>query len=416
MSHALTARQVAAGFALAGRRPPAGILSTLPPVDEAAAADLLDGTGLVADGALSDEGASLFGILSNPARIVTSTVVTSAADGVATSRFHGPAEGGPFVAVAPTDTGFDLEAVGTAAEVAALVAGYLAVGGDPAPLEGDAAELTAGAWSVLAALADADEETPSKRDLRGAMRRRGPVAEAMHLIAPAGVADPGADGTDDAVDRLDAAELTVGFGDQGLRPTAQGRAVRRALRQWTVAGSVAVDHVVARERARVASLSSIRTPERLFFGAWTVDERGPVIALGEPGADAAATMVRSVVEAPRVLPEAAPEPSQEPTSDAPPPPPPAPQPDPGWLRNLIAAGLVVALIGAGIGLFGGEDDPGTDVAATTTTVVTTDTTDLQPEPNQEPDDRGISPIGIIALLAAAGLGVRAVMLAREKSD
>jgi hypothetical protein len=410
MTHRLTTAQVAAGFALIGRRPTSGILSTLPPVD-AAAPGLLDGTGLAtSDGVLTAEATTLFEVLADPGRIITSTVVTPVVDGTATSTFHAPAAGGPFVAIAATPAGYDLATVGTSSEAAAIVAGYLAVAGQPAPLEGGAAELTLGAWSVLATLADIDTDTPSLREVRAALLRRGPVAEAMHLVGPAGVIDPGSDGLHDAVNRLDAAGLSVGFGDQGLRLTAQGRAVRRALRQLTVAGSVTVDHVTSAGPVRVASLSSIRTPERLFFGAWTAAARGPVIALGEPGADAAATIVRTIVEAPRVLPAAV---LRQATSTAPPPLTPPTRIDPGWLRNLIAAGLAIALIGAVLGLVGGSDEVDLG-AATTTTIVTTDTTDLRPEPTQEPDDGGPSLIGIIALLAAVGLGAKAVMAARSE--
>jgi len=386
MSTDLTAPQVAAGFALLGERPSSGPLSVLPPVDQATAKTLLADTDLtIKSGSLSKAAATIFGVLAAPGRKITSTVVTAITPGAATSTFYAPAEGGPYVAVAETKTGYAIEPIETGAETAVLVATHIGLAGGPAPLDGDAIELTVGGWAALAALADLDEPSSMPGAVRRALGKRpGPVVNAFRTIAPAGAPDPGSSGIGEAANWLGAAGLAAQMQDNKLQPTRAGRAVLRALRQYVVAGSVSVDHLTEAGPVRAVSLSSIRTTERLFFGVWRVDERGPMIALGEPGIDSLATTLRSLIEIPNVMPAAKAAAAVAPVAaPGPPPPPPAPPSaptpvwklEPQWLTYLIGAGLALALVGAGIGLFGDDDSalagPDTDVVATTVAVTTT---------------------------------------------
>ena len=397
MSTDLTAPQVAAAFALLGERPSSGPLSVLPPVDKATAKTLLADTDLtIKSGNLSKAATTMFGVLAAPGRKITSTVVTAITEGAATSTFYAPAEGGPYVAFAETETGYAVSSIESGAEVAVLVATHLGWAGGPAPLDGDAVELTVGGWAVLAALADLDEPSSMPGAVRRALGKKpGKVVNAFRTIAPAGAPDPKSSGLGEAANWLGGAGLAIQMHDNKLQPTRQGRAVLRALRQYVVAGSLTVDHLTETGSARVVSLSSIRTTERLFFGVWRVDERGPVIALGEPGIDSAATTIRTLIETPNVFPVAKAAAAGTASAAAAPPPPPAPPSvptpvwklEPQWLTYLIGAGLVLALVGAGIGLFGDDDGTGlasgqaivdlgssTTVAPTTTAAPTTTTT------------------------------------------
>jgi len=383
----LTAAQIAAGFALLGERPAQGPLSVLPPVDKATAKTLLVDTDLtVKSGNLSKAASTMFGVLAAPGRKIASTVVTAITPGTATATFYAPAEVGPYVAVAETETGYAVESIESGAEVAVLVATHLGWAGGPAPLEGDAVELTAGGWAALAALADLDEPSSMPGAVRRALGKNpGKVVEAFRTIAPAGAQDPGSSGLREAANWLGGAGLATQLHDNKLQPTRQGRAVLRALRQYVVAGSLTVDHLTESGPVRAVSLSSIRTTERFFFGVWAVDERGPVVALGEPGIDSAATTIRILIESPNVFPVAKAAVAGVPTAAAAPAPPPPPTPpsaptpvwklEPQWLTYLIGAGLALALVGAGIGLFGEDDSalalPDTDVVATTVAVTTT---------------------------------------------
>ena len=383
MSFDLTTPQVAAGFALLGERPTLGPLSVLPPVDKATAKTLLADTDLtIKSGNLSKGASTLFGVLAAPGRKVTSTVVTALTAGVATSTFYAPAEGGPYVAVAETEAGYAVEVIESGAETAVLVATHLGLAGGPAPLEGDAVELTVGGWAALAALADLDEPSSMPGAVRRALGKKpGSVVSAFRTIGPAGAPDPGSGGVREAANWLTGAGLAIQMHDNKLEPTRQGRAVLRALRHYVVAGSVTVDHLTESGPVRAVSLSSIRTTERLFFGVWHVGERGPVIALGEPGVDSLATTLRSLIETPNVLPAAkavAAVPPAAAPAPGPPPPPSAPTPvwklEPQWLTYLIGAGLSLALVGAIMGLTGDDDGTGAalpDNAVVTTTVVQT---------------------------------------------
>ncbi len=58
-----------------------------------------------------------------------------------------------------------------------------------------------------------------------------------------------------------------------------------------------VDHRRGVGTARMAALSTIRTVDRLYVGAWSADGDGLRVAIGEPGATSAIATVRALVDA-----------------------------------------------------------------------------------------------------------------------
>ncbi len=154
--------------------------------------------------------------------------------------------------------------------------------------------LDTGAWSLLAALAD-NPAAKSVSELEGSLvESAGPVVELFRTIGPVGVAFP--DDPIVAAQRLAiAGVVTERLGTISL--TEQGAGVVHSLASFALGGSLTVDHIEGSHTRRVAMLSFVRSPDRLFMGVWGLEDGLPVVALGEPGAIAAIYTVRSLIAA-----------------------------------------------------------------------------------------------------------------------
>ncbi len=281
----LTDADVMDALAQLGTRPSSGPLVGISPSPA-------DGRAVASGAEMSDEASGMLEIVAAPSRVVRAATVTRAVDGVGTTTFAtGPGEG-PFVAVARSDGGWVMSSVGSAGEVAVIVATHL---GLAVPAEsGGADTLDAGAWALLGALADNPAAT-SVAELEGSLiESAGPVVELFRMIGPVGVGFP--DDPIVAAQRLAIAGVVVERSG-AISLTEQGAGVVRSLASFALGGSLTVDHIDGSHTRRVAMLSFVRSPHRLFMGVWGLEDGLPVVALGEPGATEAIFTVRSLIAA-----------------------------------------------------------------------------------------------------------------------
>ncbi|MDX1689651.1 MAG: hypothetical protein R3290_01380 [Acidimicrobiia bacterium] len=175
-------------------------------------------------------------------------------------------------------------------EASAFVAGLLGLADPPEPPAGPATTITARAWGALARIVATRDEELSWASLVDAPVTDHRTARAMLRVAPE--ADDGTDRRRTVVDLI-AAGIVVEYGDR-LRLTGLGSGLVGSLRQALSVGGVAVDVPVAAAMARVARFTTVRTADRFFLGAWTVEEDGPRMTFGQPGR-AAVGVVRGVM-------------------------------------------------------------------------------------------------------------------------
>lgn len=285
----LTESQVSAGLRAAGVWPSTGPLSDISPAGE----DDLTGSPFAA---LTDESREFLETLGAPARVIRATTVTRNVPGAGTTTFLARRDSGPYVAVARDEAGFAFAPLSTGAEAAVVVASHLGIAVE-AP-QGGAASIDAGGWSLLAALGD-QPESSSVADLENVLAGEpGRVAKLFRTIGPVPLEFP-----DDPISAARglaiAGVLTERSGSINL--TKQGRGVVESLSAFAVGGSLTIDHLSVGRTRRVAMLSFIRSPERMFMGVWSARKSVISLALGEPGATDAIFAIRALIDAPSAL-------------------------------------------------------------------------------------------------------------------
>ena len=281
----LTDAEVMDALAQLGARPLSGPLVGIFPSSA-------DGRVVASETEMSDEVSGMLEILATPSQVVRAATVTRAVDGVGTTTFAAVPGKGPFVAVARSNGGWVMSAVGSSGEVAVIVATHLGLA-VPAG-SGGAATLDAGAWSLLGALADSPA-ADTVAELEGSLvESAGPVVELFRTIGPVEVSFP--DDPIVAAQRLAIAGVVIERSG-AISLTAQGSEVVESLASFALGGSFTVDHIDGSHTRRVARLSFVRSPDRLFMGVWGLEDGAPVVALGEPGATEAIYTVRSLIAA-----------------------------------------------------------------------------------------------------------------------
>jgi hypothetical protein len=241
---------------------------------------------------ISDEISRMIEIVAAPARIIRTATVTRSIEGIGTTTFAAGPGDGPFIATARSNGGWALASLATSGEVAVVLATHLGLAVPANPASADT--IDAEAWSLLGSLAD-NPGAQSVSDLEGPLSATaGQVVELLRSIGPVRVVYP--DDPITAAQRLAiAGVITERSGALSL--TEQGAGVVQSLASYALAGSFTVDHIVGSRTSRVAMLSFVRSPDRLFMGVWGLEEGLPVVMLGEPGGVKAIRTVRSLIAA-----------------------------------------------------------------------------------------------------------------------
>jgi hypothetical protein len=315
----LTAEQLAAALALAGRRPTArsALPVAAPPPDPAT---LLQGTGMLRpDGRLTGLAADTLRVAADPAHVVIVTANRAGQEAWIAALLLRGGEGETFVMQAGVDGGgVDFAVLPTLSQATVLVDELLDLTAYGPGSGGSASvDLSLSAFAALLAAADAAQETRlaavlardtepeppqlTAHSLREQLAKGLRSADTRWAVPAAVRAVPVALGA--AAGQME--EGLSGLALLGLvRPVTEGRfqfsdegsALARSFGQLTTTGNLAVVTDAAHGRTALAHLTMFRSPFTTRFVFWTgLADRDPRATMFETTSEAGLSLVRELL-------------------------------------------------------------------------------------------------------------------------